>query len=139
MNSIDPKELADRYVALWNQPESGARREAIRELWTEDGEQILQAPQDVLKTAAGLGFPTATFEVRGHDELEFRVTRSYEEFVAPGEFVFRSRDNAVRLRNIVKFNWEMVSVGGDVAGVGTEVIVLDEDGRIKTDYQFIES
>ena len=45
-----------------------------------------------------------------------------------------------RLGDVVKFNWEMISAGGDeVAGVGLEVLVLDRDGRITTDYQFIES
>ncbi|HEX8861242.1 MAG TPA: hypothetical protein VGC06_19535, partial [Actinomycetes bacterium] len=68
-----------------------------------------------------------------------RVTRSYEEFVAPGEFVFRPRDNVARLGNVVKFNWEMVPVGGgEAAGVGLEILILDDDGRIRIDYQFIE-
>jgi len=68
-----------------------------------------------------------------------RVTRAYQEFVAPGEFTFKPRDNADRLHNVVKFNWEMISSrGGEVAGVGLEILILDEDGRIKTDYQFIE-
>ena len=30
------------------------------------------------------------------------------------------------------------SDGGAVAGAGLEILVLDEDGRIKIDYQFIE-
>jgi hypothetical protein len=67
------------------------------------------------------------------------VTRSYEEFIASGEFVFRARDNADRLGNVVKFNWEMVPTsGGEVAGVGLEILILD-DGRIRIDYQFIEA
>ena len=38
------------------------------------------------------------------------------------------------------FNWEMVRKGtGDVAGVGLEFLVLGADGRIRIDYQFIES
>lgn len=28
--------------------------------------------------------------------------------------------------------------GGEVAGIGLEILILDEDGRIKTDHQFIE-
>jgi hypothetical protein len=89
--------------------------------------------------AVQLGFGSATLEARGHDELEVRVARSYQDFVAPGKFTFRSRGNADRLDNVVKFNWEMVPVGGgDVAGVGLEVLVLGTDGRIETDYQFIE-
>ena len=55
------------------------------------------------------------------------------------EFAFRARDNAARLGNLVKFNWEMVPVGGgQAAGVGLEVLILDDDGRIRLDYQFIE-
>jgi hypothetical protein len=53
--------------------------------------------------------------------------------------VFRSRDNAAVLRNIVKFNWEMVSTAtGEVAGAGLEVLMLDDQGRITTDSQFVE-
>ncbi len=139
MTNIDPRELVSRYVAVWNEPDLEQRRRAIHDLWTKDGAHILQPPQEIRQAAAGLGFPSGVLEARGHDALEVRVTRAYEEFVAPGEFTFKPRDNTDRLGNVVKFNWEMVpSGGGDVAGVGLEILVLDEDGRIKTDYQFIE-
>jgi hypothetical protein len=135
---IDPKELVDRYVALWSEPDAERRGRAMAELWTQDGVQFLQPPQQVREAAAGLGV-TPTLEARGHDELKVRVTRSYEEFIAPGEFVFRARDNAARLGNVVKFNWEMVPVGGgEAAGVGLEILILDDDSRIRIDYQFIE-
>jgi hypothetical protein len=135
---IDPKELVDRYVALWSEPDAEQRGRAMAELWTQDGAQFLQPPQQVREAAAGLGV-TPTLEARGHDELKVRVTRSYEEFIAPGEFVFRARDNAARLGNVVKFNWEMVPVGGgEAAGVGLEILILDDDSRIRIDYQFIE-
>jgi hypothetical protein len=40
---------------------------------------------------------------------------------------------------VVKFNWEMIPAGGgEAAGAGLEILVLDTDGRITTDYQFIE-
>jgi hypothetical protein len=82
---------------------------------------------------------TPTLEARGHDELGVRVTRSYEEFIAFREFVFRVRDNADRRGNIVKFDWEMVPTsGGEVAGVGLEILIPD-DGRIRIDYQSIEA
>jgi hypothetical protein len=32
----------------------------------------------------------------------------------------------------------MVPGGGEVASIGLEFAILDADGRIKTDYQFIE-
>jgi hypothetical protein len=62
----------------------------------------------------------------------------YEDFVAPGEFIFR-RDNAARLDDVVKFNWEMLRTSdGTIAAVGLEILVLNDDDRIRTDYQFIE-
>jgi hypothetical protein len=82
--------------------------------------------------------PTDVRQARGHAELEARVARAYEEFVAPGTFHFRPRDNAVRLGDAVKFGWEMIDAGGEVAGAGLEFVLLDPDGRIRSDYRFIE-
>jgi hypothetical protein len=140
MTDVELSELVGRYIAAWNEPDAELRRKAIHELWAENGAHILQPPQEIRKIAADLGFTSTTLEARGHSALEVRVTRAYESFVAAGEFTFTSRDNAARLDDIVKFNWEMVSTGdGEVAGIGLEILVLDDDGRILTDYQFIES
>jgi hypothetical protein len=65
--------------------------------------------------------------------------RAYEEFVADAGNSFRARDEGTRLGDAVKFRWEMVTSGGGVAGVGLEFVLLDSDGRIRTDCQFIES
>jgi hypothetical protein len=131
-------ELFKKYVELWNEPDAARRRERVRELWAKDARQMLKPPTEVLEVAAGLGM-TATLEARGHDELETRVTRAYDEFVGSGGFGFRGRGEPDRLGNVVKFRWEMVAAdGGDVAGVGLEVLELDEEGRISTAYQFIE-
>ncbi|WP_440072351.1 hypothetical protein [Streptosporangium sp. OZ121] len=135
---IDVEDLVGRYVAVWNEPDAELRRKAVAELWTEDGVQILQPPQEIRESAAVLGL-TPVLEARGHEALEVRVARSYEEFIAPGKFFFRRRDNADRLADVVKFNWEMVPAGGgEPVGVGLEILVLGGDGRIRTDYQFIE-
>ena len=140
MTHTDAQELTRRYVAVWNEPDAALRRKAIQELWAEDGAHILQPPAEVRQAAAGLGFASAAFEARGYDELETRVTRAYQDFVAPGTFSFRPRDNAGGLGNVVKFNWEMVpAAGGEAAAVGLEILVLGPDGRIEADYQFIES
>ncbi|WP_329613446.1 hypothetical protein OG244_09200 [Streptomyces brevispora] len=139
MADFDTQEFAERYVSVWNEPEPERRRTAIRELWSADAVHVLQPPKELLQTAAGLGFGHLALEARGHHALEFRVTRAYEEFVAPGNFAFRSRGNADRLHDIVKFNWEMAPRdGGEAAGVGLEILILGADGRIVGDYQFIE-
>lgn len=138
MADIDLQELTDRYAAVWNEPDADRRRTGIRELWAEGATHVLQPPQDMREAAEQLGFISVALEARGYAALEFRVTRAYQDFVAPGTFTFRSRRNADRLHDIVKFNWEMVSQNGDVAAVGLEILVLDPDGHIRTDYQFIE-
>jgi len=131
-------ELFDKYVALWNEEDAKRRRERVIELWTPDARQVLKPPAEVAEVASGLGM-TATLEARGHDQLEHRVTRAYEEFVASGGYEFRRRGDAERLGQVVKFRWEMVPGGGGApAGVGLEILLLDPDGRIGTAYQFIE-
>jgi hypothetical protein len=135
----DATTLADRYVAVWNEPDPETRRAAVRALWTDDASHTLQPPQDVRDAAVALGV-AVDLEARGHDALEERVTKSHDEFVGRGGFAFRPAGDAARLRDMVKFRWEMVPRdGGDVAGRGLQVVVLDADGRIRLDYQFIES
>ena len=135
MTTMNPQDLAGRYIALWIEPDAALRRKAIQHLWAEDGAHILQPPVEIREAAAALGFDSTTLEAHGYGALEARVTRSYERFIAPGQYTFRPRDDAVRLRDIVKFSWETVSTdGGEVVSGGLEVLILDEDGRIKTGY-----
>jgi hypothetical protein len=66
-------------------------------------------------------------------------SRAYDEFVAPGEFTFRRRDDVTRAGDAVKFSWEMVPAsGGEAVAVGLEFLILAPGGRIRLDYQFIE-
>jgi hypothetical protein len=132
----NPIELADRYVAVWNEPSPQVRRTTVRELWAEDGVHLLQPPEDAVTIAArpGLGL-TAIFQARGHEELTARVESAYEEFVASGQMTFRRSGDVTRLHDMVRLSWEAVS-GGEVVGGGSDVLLLDVDGRIRADYQF---
>ena len=136
----EAEQLADRYVALWNEPDPERRRRMIAELWTEDGSQILQPPQEMREIAAsaGLGM-AATLEARGHAELEARAATSYERWVGSDGLSFRRRDDVDRLHDVVKFHWEAVSPNGEVTAVGLDFLILASDGRIRRDYTFIES
>jgi hypothetical protein len=134
-----PTELAERYVALWNEPDPERRRAIIQELWTEDGGQILRPPDELREQAAALGFFASVLEARGHGALEQRVATAYEEFVAPGDGAFRSRGTPVQLGDVLRFEWEYAPLDGSAAtGGGTEFALITPDGRIRTDYQFID-
>jgi hypothetical protein len=134
------EQLADRYVALWSEPDAGTRRRIIAELWTADGSQILQPPQEMRAIAAspGIGL-AATLEARGHAELEARAASSYEHWVGAEGLSFRGRDDVERLGDVAKFHWEAMTRDGEVAAVGLVFAVLGADGRIQRDYVFVES
>jgi hypothetical protein len=134
----EAEQLADRYLALWNEPDPERRRRMIAELWTEDGSQILQPPQEMREIAAsaGLGM-AASLEARGHAELEARAATSYEHWVGSEGLSFRGRDDAERLGDVIKFHWEAVAKDGEVFAVGLNFLVLAADGRIKRDYTFV--
>ena len=114
-------ELAERYVALWNLPDAGARRDAIASLWVPQGEHYVR-----------------TLQAKGYEALEQRVAGSHEKNVRGNGFRFIATGDAQLLRDTVMFHWQMVpAAGGPVAALGLEFLLLAEDGRIAIDYQFI--
>jgi len=117
----DFTELADRYVAVWNEPDAEARRAAIASLWVPDGEHCVR-----------------TLQARGHEALKQRVTGSHEKNVRDAGFRFVRAGDAQFLHDAVMFHWHMVpAAGGPVAALGLQFLVLAGDGRIAVDYQFI--
>src|SRR5918999_5843040 len=107
-------ELAEKYIALWNEPDAGRRRRTIAELWTEAGRHVLQPPQEIRAIAArpGLGI-TAILEARGYAEIEARAASAYEHWVGSEGLSFRARDDVERLGDVVKFHWEAVAKDGE--------------------------
>jgi hypothetical protein len=137
--SISAQEFAERYVEVWNEASPEARRTLIHELWSEQGEHVLQPPIEMREMARRIGFAEPKLELRGYPALEARVRRAYEDFVADGEYLFRPGPHAVRLRDHIKFNWEMVSISdGSVAAAGLNIVVVDDQDRIRLDYTFVD-
>src|SRR5918997_5732602 len=132
VSSRTAAELAEKYLALWNEPDADRRRRMIAELWTADGRHILQPPEEIRGIAAQPGLSlTATLEARGHAEIEARAKSAYAHWVASEGLSFRGRDDADRLADVVKLHWEAVGRDGTVFAVGLSVLVLAADGRIE--------
>jgi uncharacterized tellurite resistance protein B-like protein len=132
-------ELADRYVSLWNEADPDRRRELIAGLWREDGEHILQPPEEARRIAATPGVGgSAIIEARGHVEIDARATSAYEHWVATQGWSFRRRDDADRVHDVIKFHWEAVDSDGEVTGAGLNLLMLDAQGRITRDYTFVD-
>ncbi|MEU8900973.1 hypothetical protein [Nocardia sp. NPDC048505] len=138
LNDNELAAFAERYVAVWNESDDGLRRKLIHDLFAVDGAQLLiDPPQAVREALAELAFPIPPVAVRGHAEMERRVTRAYEMFVAPGHR-FAARGAATRLSTgLIGLGWDMVTADGAVAGAGYDVIALDDQHRIRLDSQYI--
>ena len=120
--TIPLNELVERYVAVWNDPDPASRRATVLELWVEDGVNF-----------------TSSLEARGYADLEARVTRAHDRYVATGEHRFCLADEVQAHHGAAKLHWEMVRTDtGEVAAAGLELFLLGEDGRIVADYQFLE-
>ncbi len=131
-------ETADRYIALWNEPDADRRRRAIAELWTQDARHLVQPPQEIraIATQPGIGL-TAILEARGREEIEARVAGAYKHWVGSEGLRFRRRDDAEQLGDILKFHWEALDEDGALFAGGLRVLVLAADGRIERDYTFV--
>jgi hypothetical protein len=115
--------FAQRYIAVWNEPDPELRRKAITELFSANAVHL-----------------TPSQEIHGHEQLEVRIATAYEKWVEPGEHVFRAVPNANGHHDAVRFNWHMVHLASDTAvAVGFDFILLDEDRLIVSDHQFVES
>jgi hypothetical protein len=113
--------LVSRYIGLWNGGDANGRRSAICGLWADDATHT-----------------SPTIAVRGLDEIEARVTRSVQRWIVEQGNRFRPKGEATGHHNVVRFMWEMVDGNDIVETVGTEILVLDEAGKICCAFQFIE-
>jgi SnoaL-like domain len=115
----DFKDLADRYIATWNEPDTAARRAAVASLWADDGTYT-----DPLASVAG------------HDAIAALIAGAREQF--PG-FTFRLLGPVDSHHDIGRFAWELVpDAGGESVVEGSDVAVMDGDGRIKGVYGFLD-
>ncbi|WP_167472566.1 hypothetical protein [Nocardia arthritidis] len=137
-------ELADftqRWVAIWNEADPALRHKRVREVWAADGVQVLvDPPVEMREQAASLAIPAPPLTVHGQEAMERRVTRAYEMFIAPGEYVFEPEEPATNLpAGLIGLHWKMVTrADGAKAGGGYDVFGLDAQGRVLTCHQFIE-
>jgi hypothetical protein len=117
----DLDDFIARYVATWNEPDPDVRCERISGVWSERTSLFNRVK-----------------ETHGHAGIEAAVKRSYDLFGSHG-FLFRPREEPVSHHGAIRFAWEMITADGEVDSLGTQFLILDDDGRVHLDYQFIET
>ena len=119
MTALAAGEIADRYLAVWREPDPAARRAAVATLWVPDGVE----------------FVDGGIQHRGHDELDARVREAYEQFVAGGDYALTSAGDVTRHDDIVTFTVQLTTADGDVVWAARVFLLTGPDGLIREDYQ----
>lgn len=115
----DINELVTRYLATWNEPDAEKRRTEIESLWASDAPYI---------------DPLAAVE--GHEGVAAVIEAARGQF--PG-FRFKLLGDPDSHHNIARFRWGLVpEAGGDPVAIGFDVAVIDDNGRLKGVYGFLD-
>src|SRR5689334_17069023 len=106
-------EVVVRYLAAWNEPEPKQRRELVAKAWTDDGTYV---------DAARNG--------KGHESLDAMIATAQGHF--PGYRLNLASGIEVH-HDYLRFSW---AAGGTTDAPlfikGTDFVILDGDGRIKS-------
>jgi hypothetical protein len=117
---LERNALAERWIGLWNEPDDETRRKAVEELFALEA-TYLMFNQDAFV---------------GHDAIFRQITLAHYIY-GPRGFLFKPQNNALGHHNVVRFGWAMLNAeSGETDMLGTDVLVLDHEGRIAADYQF---
>ena len=111
--------LVERYVAVWNESDGMRRLDHVATLWSERGEHV--NPQH-----AHLGWHEITAE----------AARVYAMCGARGQR-FRCAGRVDGHHDAVRMDWQLIDRdGSSVLAAGTNLLLLQADGRLQRDVQF---
>jgi hypothetical protein len=111
----DPQNLADRYVAAWNETDAGRRRQQIAELWVSAGQHYV-----------------GEREVRGYEALESRIRESHGKNVRDGGNRFPRYRMPAGCTKSLRFIRKCFRPRSRPSSPGG----ISDDGRVVADYQF---
>jgi len=111
-------DLAQRYLDAWNLTDPAARRTVLAGLFTADARYT-----DPLVAA------------EGREAIDATIAAVQQRF--PG-FVFRLAGSVDAHHDQVRFSWELGPAGHEAPIAGSDVAVIDGEGRIATVLGFLD-
>lgn len=114
----DPKQIADDYLALWNEADEGARRARLAKGWSADAR-----------------YADPLMQGEGHDGIAAMIAGARAQF--PGH-LFLPAGVPDGHGRFVRFSWRLAPAGGAPVGGGTDVVRLDVEGRIAEVIGFLD-
>jgi hypothetical protein len=116
----DAGELAERYVSLLNEDDAMARRSQMNDLWSP-----------------GCRFVSNESDKRSFQEVE-QVFSGLRARLSKGES-FASANVSQGHHGLARIKWQMLGANGCPIEARSDLLVLDQHGRISADYQFLEA
>jgi hypothetical protein len=110
MNTLT--DLIDRYIAAWNETDSGRRRDLIARAWSDSASYV-----DPLLQGAG------------RDGIDAMIAGVQERF--PGHR-FRRTSDVESHHDRVRFTWELAPEAGDPVVCGTDFGIVTADDRLRS-------
>lgn len=111
-------ELAERYIAVWNETDPARRRATIADLWAPDGRYV-----DPLAVA------------EGRDAIDATVAAVQGQF--PG-MTFRLAGPVDGHHNQARFTWELGPADGAAPIAGFDVATTDDSGKLTQVLGFLD-
>jgi len=115
-NTFD--DLAQRYIATWNETDPEARREQVKQLYTEDARYT-----DPMADAVG------------REAISTTIGAVQQQF--PG-FRFRLAGPVDAHHNQARFGWELGPAGEEPPIAGFDVVIGDGEGRLRAVLGFLD-
>jgi SnoaL-like domain len=116
MNSFD--DLAQRYIASWNETDPTARRRAVDEVYAE-----------------GARYVDPLVEAEGREAIAATIGAVQQQFP---DFRFRLAGPVDGHHGQARFGWELGPEGDDAPIVGFDVVTTDGSGRLQSVLGFLD-
>lgn len=113
----DPAAIAEQYIALWNETDSGKRRSLLEKTWTPDATYV-----DPLMGG------------QGPDEINALIGGVHKQF--PG-FQFSVLGKPTGYGNFARFSWALGPAGQEAPIGGSDVVELT-GGRLRRVIGFLD-
>ena len=111
-------DVAERYLACWNESDPAARRRMLDTHWSPDA--LYVDPMG---------------EARGVDAVEATIAAVHAQFAG---FVFTQLDDMDAHHQQARFRWGLGTPGQVPVVEGFDVVVIDDEGRIDRVYGFLD-
>jgi hypothetical protein len=113
------QEIAERYLAAWNEKDAAKRRSLVDELWAPDG-----------------SYTDPLADAHGRAEIDGLIGAVQAQFP---DFVFTLGGAVDAHHDQARFSWHLGPAGApEPVVIGFDVAVLDGNGRLRSVYGFLD-